>query len=61
VLDEFKARKIEPVTFSKTERDKLVEMGARPIWNKWVAEMNAAGYPGQKLLDFVLTESVKGM
>lgn len=61
VLDEFKVRKIEPVTFSKTERDKLVEMGARPIWNKWVAEMNAAGYPGQKLLDFVLTESAKGM
>jgi len=57
VLDEFKERKLQHVVFSKAERDKLIEIGARPVWNKWVVDMNAAGYPGQKLLDFLLAEA----
>lgn len=61
ILDEFKARNLTHVRFSAADREKLVEIGGRPIWNKWVADMNAAGYPGQKLLDFVLTESAKAM
>jgi len=61
VLDTFKARNVEPVTFTREDRDRLVQIGARPIWDKWVADMNAAGYPGAKLLDFVLMESVKGV
>jgi TRAP-type C4-dicarboxylate transport system substrate-binding protein len=61
VIDQFKARNIQHVQFSAAERERLVEIGARPIWNKWVQDMISAGYPGQKLLDFVLTESAKGM
>lgn len=60
ILDEFKARNLAHVQFSKADRDRLVELGARPVWDKWVADMNAAGHPGQKLLDFVLTEGAKG-
>jgi len=61
IIEEMKARKIVPVTFSKEDRAKLVQIGARPIWDKWVADMDAAGYPGKRLLDFVITESAKGM
>ncbi|MFO1188800.1 MAG: TRAP transporter substrate-binding protein DctP [Alphaproteobacteria bacterium] len=61
IIDQFKARNLAHVQFSAADREKLVEIGGRPVWNKWVAELNTAGYPGQKLLDFVLTESAKGM
>lgn len=36
------------------EADRWREVGSKPLWVKWVAEMEAKGLPGQKVLDATL-------
>ncbi len=33
------------------EADKFKELASKPVWDKWVADANAKGLPGQKVLD----------
>jgi len=35
ILDQFKARNLTHVRFSEADRERLVEVGGRPVWNKW--------------------------
>ena len=41
------------------EFQKLAELAGRPIWDKWVQDVTSKGYPGQKLLDVILTTAKK--
>jgi len=59
VLAAFKARNVRPVALSAGERETFIEKTAKPVWAAWVAEMDKQGYPGRKLLDFVLNEAKK--
>ncbi len=36
------------------EFDKWKQIAGKPIWDKWVADMNAKGLPGQKVMDAAL-------
>ena len=36
------------------EVEEWMEIGAKPVWEDWVAEMQAKGLPGQKVLDEAL-------
>ena len=36
------------------EFDKWKQIAGKPIWDKWVADMNSKGLPGQKVLDAAL-------
>lgn len=42
------------VKFSDAELDQFRAIGAKPVWDAWVAKSAASGIPGQELLDLVL-------
>jgi hypothetical protein len=37
-----------------------MRVGGQPVWDEFVKEMTAKGYPAKELLDFVLNEAKKG-
>lgn len=47
-------KEMEAVTLDPGEFEKWKEIAGKPIWDKWVADMEAKGLPGQKLLDAAL-------
>jgi TRAP-type mannitol/chloroaromatic compound transport system substrate-binding protein len=51
-------QKLEVVQFPAHERAKLVA-GANDIWEAWAKEQEAAGRPGQEILNFVKAEVAK--
>ena len=57
-LPVFKA-KLEEVRFTPEMFDAVKEIAGRPVWDKWVSEMEAKGLPGRELLDVVLAEAKK--
>ncbi|MFO1188613.1 MAG: TRAP transporter substrate-binding protein DctP [Alphaproteobacteria bacterium] len=61
MIDALNRRNAVAITYSKAEKDKFIEQAARPIWDKWVEDMNAQGYPGRKLLDFVVANAERGV
>jgi TRAP-type C4-dicarboxylate transport system substrate-binding protein len=56
-LAAMKAKNLQSITYSAQEIANFVELGGKPIWDEWVAEMVGKGFPGRELLDYVLTES----
>ncbi|SDT90362.1 C4-dicarboxylate TRAP transporter substrate-binding protein [Stappia sp. ES.058] len=44
---------IEQITFPKDQLDAFKAKAGQPLWDAWVAEMEAKGIPGQELLDMV--------
>ncbi|MFO1189651.1 MAG: TRAP transporter substrate-binding protein DctP [Alphaproteobacteria bacterium] len=54
-----KARGVKTVAFSAKMRDELAQVGGRPVWDEWVKEVTAKGYPGKELLDYLLDEARK--
>lgn len=45
--------------FSKDEHDKLVNLGAKPVWDDWVKQMESKGLAGKKVLDTYLAAIAK--
>ena len=45
---------IEAVALDAGEFEKWKQIAGKPIWDKWVADMNAKGLAGQKVLDGAL-------
>lgn len=52
-----KEKGIQPITYSEEEIARFREIGAKPVWDEWVAKMNADGYPGDHLLELIMTTS----
>ncbi|MFO1188609.1 MAG: TRAP transporter substrate-binding protein DctP [Alphaproteobacteria bacterium] len=55
----FLQRGIQKIVFPPAEFQKLAERAGRPIWDKWVQDVTSKGYPGQRLLDVILTSAKK--
>lgn len=51
---------LEPVTFTDEQLAEFRRVGAQPIWDAWVADMEAQGLPGQELLDLILVTAAQG-
>src|SRR5690606_25529327 len=47
------------IVYPPEELKKFQEIGAGPVWKKWVDENAAKGVPAQELLDLVLSEAEK--
>jgi TRAP-type mannitol/chloroaromatic compound transport system substrate-binding protein len=47
-------RGLEPITFTDDQLSEFRRVGAQPIWDAWVTEMEGQGLPGQELLDLIL-------
>ena len=54
-------QKLEKVSLDPGELERWKGIGGKPVWDKWVADMEAKGLPGQKVLDeaFRLIEKYK--
>lgn len=46
---------LELVEVSEEERAEFVKVGAAPVWSEWVKDVTEKGYPGQELLDLMLS------
>jgi len=46
--------KIEEYTLPKEELDRWIEVAGKPVWDKWVADMEAKGLPGKAVLEEAL-------
>lgn len=56
---DFIKKGVKRIDFPAAERERLAEQGGKPVWAKWVQDVTAKGYPGQKLLDFIMTTAKK--
>ena len=54
-----KERGLIEVRYTDEQRAKLIEMGAQPVWDKWVAEATPKGVPAQELLDLIFETAKK--
>jgi len=52
-------RRLDFVTYSPAELAKFHEVGAKPVWDAWVAEMSAKGIPARELLDLIFASAAK--
>jgi TRAP-type C4-dicarboxylate transport system substrate-binding protein len=50
-------RRLDFVTYSPAELAKFHELGAKPVWDAWVAEMSAKGVPARELLDLIFASA----
>jgi TRAP-type mannitol/chloroaromatic compound transport system substrate-binding protein len=51
----YEARKgLTEIRFEQADLDAVEAKAGKPVWDEWVAERNAAGQPGQEVLDAVL-------
>ena len=46
---------IKEVGLNPGEREKWIDVAGKPVWEKWVADMEAKGLPGRKILDRALS------
>jgi TRAP-type C4-dicarboxylate transport system substrate-binding protein len=56
---DFKRRGIKTVVIAPELREEMVRLGGRPVWDEWIAEITAKGYPGRELIEFILSEAKK--
>ncbi|MFN4087942.1 MAG: TRAP transporter substrate-binding protein DctP [Alphaproteobacteria bacterium] len=50
---------LQRIVYSDEQLAALQEVGAGPVWDDWVKDMEGKGVPGRELLDLVLEESKK--
>ncbi|MFN4090621.1 MAG: hypothetical protein ACK4QW_16470 [Alphaproteobacteria bacterium] len=58
-LPMFRERGLIELVYTPEERQELIDKAARPIWDKWIAEMDGKNIPGQELLDLILATAEK--
>jgi TRAP-type C4-dicarboxylate transport system substrate-binding protein len=56
-LAEWKKKGLTEIRYSDEELAKFSAVGAKPVWDKWVADAASKGAPAQELLDLVLREA----
>lgn len=50
-------RRLTFVTYTPAELAKFHQLGAKPVWDAWVAEMSAKGIPARELLDLIFASA----
>jgi TRAP-type mannitol/chloroaromatic compound transport system substrate-binding protein len=45
---------LEPIEYTDEQLTEFRRVAAQPIWDEWVAEVEAQGLPGQEILDIIL-------
>jgi len=50
-------RRLAFVTYTPAELAQFHQVGAKPVWDAWVAEMSAKGVPARELLDLIFASA----
>lgn len=53
-------RKLTFVTYTEAELNEFRKVGAKPVWDAWIAEMKGRGIPSQELFDLIMDTAKKG-
>lgn len=56
---QFVAKGVKTIVIAPATREELIQRTSQGVFEKWVKEVTAQGYPGQKLLDYLITQSKK--
>ena len=54
-LPMMKEKGIQAITYTDAELDEFRKIGAKPVWDDWIADMGSKDLPGQELLDLIMT------
>jgi len=52
-------RRLTFVTYTPAELAKFHQVGAKPVWDAWIAEMSAKGIPARELFDLIFASAAK--
>jgi TRAP-type mannitol/chloroaromatic compound transport system substrate-binding protein len=52
---------LEPIEYSEEQLARFREIGASPVWEAWIEEMEGQGIPGRELVDLILDAADKAM
>ncbi|MET4699219.1 TRAP-type mannitol/chloroaromatic compound transport system substrate-binding protein [Constrictibacter sp. MBR-5] len=55
----FEEKGLKRLTYTAEQRAEFEKLAAKPVWERWAAEMKSKNLPGQELLDFILAEARK--
>lgn len=55
----FEQMGLQRLTYTPDQRAEFEERAAKPVWERWVADMNSKKLPGQELLDVILEAARK--
>ncbi|WP_169566040.1 C4-dicarboxylate TRAP transporter substrate-binding protein [Sneathiella limimaris] len=50
-----KEKGLEAITYSDEELARFRKVGAQPVWDDWVKDMNEKGLPAEELLNLIMT------
>ncbi|HEX2082689.1 MAG TPA: TRAP transporter substrate-binding protein DctP [Xanthomonadaceae bacterium] len=50
-------KKLTFVTYTEAELEEFRKVGAKPVWDAWIAEMSGKGIPAQQLFDLIMTSA----
>jgi len=54
-----KSQGLKEIAVPAAVRQEIVKMAAQPIWDAWIEDITAKGYPGRVLFDVILNEAKK--
>jgi len=50
-----KEKGLQPITYTDEELARFRAVGAKPVWDDWIAEMKSKDVSGEELLDLIMT------
>lgn len=50
----FRKMGLKDIKYTDEQREKIIQVGAQPVWDSWVEDMEGRGLPGREILDYVL-------
>jgi len=58
-LPMMKAKGLEAIVYTDAELAEFRKIGAKPVWDDWLKDMESKNLPGQELLDLIMTTAAK--
>ena len=55
----FEEMGLKRLTYTPEQRAEFEKIAAKPVWDKWIEDMNSKNLPGQELFDFIVAEARK--
>ncbi|MEX0582536.1 MAG: TRAP transporter substrate-binding protein DctP [Sneathiella sp.] len=52
-----KEKGMQAITYSDEQLAKFREVGAKPVWDEWIAKMDSEGFSGGQLFELIMTTS----
>lgn len=56
-LPMMKEKGLQAVTYTPEQLEEFRKVGAKPVWDEWVAKMDSEGLPGDELLQLIMTSA----